>query len=340
LSRSAAYGRKARDRRRTCDGHGVFVGGISLLQAPSAGNPHWRVRPVAELNKELTARYRLPIDIAPKAGSLALIAAALNRNDLAMAAIAVVQMQLPDPPPLANVIEAPNEIIRRASELRRSRLLKVWDPDEHPRTGTPPNPGWFAPKPGGPEAPAYAEMDEPDREDPQRRFHPQESMGGGGGGSVPGAPQPDLQPPAGAAQSPSSPGSAPTPPAQGEAQSVLPFPGGLPPQLAPYVPGGKTSGILYTPGNPPISLQSGYDGPAEGMPPGSPGFDGLTLSHVEGHAAAVMQQGEIMEGTLYINNPNICGSCMRLLPTMLPPGAILNVVLPDNTVIQFIGVGP
>jgi hypothetical protein len=24
-------------------------------------------------------------------------------------------------------------------------LLKEWEPDKHPRTGTPPNPGWFAP---------------------------------------------------------------------------------------------------------------------------------------------------------------------------------------------------
>jgi hypothetical protein len=76
------------------------------------------------------------------------------------------------------------------------------------------------------------------------------------------------------------------------------------------------------------------------MPPGSPGFNGLTLSHVEGHAAALMREEGIMEGTLYINNPKVCGSCTRLLPTMLPSGAILNVVLPDGTVIQFMGIGP
>lgn len=73
---------------------------------------------------------------------------------------------------------------------------------------------------------------------------------------------------------------------------------------------------------------------------GSPGFDGLTLSHVEGHAAALMRQQGNMEGTLYINNPKICGSCTRLLPTMLPPGAVLNVVLPDDSVVQFTGIGP
>jgi hypothetical protein len=43
--------------------------------------------------------------------------------------------------------------VRSISELHRSRLLKFWDPAKHPRTGTPPNPGEFAPVPGGPETP-------------------------------------------------------------------------------------------------------------------------------------------------------------------------------------------
>ena len=106
----------------------------------------WTVRPVAEINDELSARYRLPIDVSSKAGALALIASAFNRGDLAMAAIATVQMQFPDPPSLAKGVETSNAIMRRAAELHRSRLLKVyWDPARHPRAGTPPNPGWFAP---------------------------------------------------------------------------------------------------------------------------------------------------------------------------------------------------
>jgi hypothetical protein len=132
----------------SCDAQGVFVGGVPLLQAPTAGDSLWRVRPVAELNNELTARYRIPIDIASKAGGLALIAAALNRGDLAMAAIAAVQMQLPDPPSLAKGPENPGDIARRAQELVRSGLLKFWDPTKHPRAGVPPNPGWFAPTVG------------------------------------------------------------------------------------------------------------------------------------------------------------------------------------------------
>jgi hypothetical protein len=131
-------------------------------------------------------------------------------------------------------------------------------------------------------------------------------------------------------------GGVPTSP---KAQPELPFPQGLPPQLAPYVPGGKTSGILYTPGGSPVPLQSGYDGPAAAMR-GADGYDRYTLSHVEGHAAALMRQQGSTEGTLYINNPDICDSCERLLPRMLAPGTTLNVVLPNNTVVQFTGVGP
>ena len=67
-----------------------------------------------------------------------------------MAAIATVQMQFPDPPPLAKAAESDDEIICRAAELSRSGLLKAnWDPAKHPRTGTEPNPGWFAQKPKG-----------------------------------------------------------------------------------------------------------------------------------------------------------------------------------------------
>jgi hypothetical protein len=89
-----------------------------------------------------------------------------------------------------------------------------------------------------------------------------------------------------------------------------------------------------------VELQSGYDGPAKSIPLGTDGFDGLVRSHVEGHAAALMREQGIADGTLYINNPKICDSCERLLPTMLPTGATLKVILPDNTIVRFEGLGP
>jgi hypothetical protein len=140
----------------SCDTNGAFVAGISLLKSAhlDARTSDWIVRPVAEINEELSARYRLPIDVSPKAGALALIAKALNRSDFAMAAIATVQMQFPDPPPLAQRVESSDALMRRALELHRSRLLKVhWDPANHPRAGTPPNSGWFAPVEHRPKTP-------------------------------------------------------------------------------------------------------------------------------------------------------------------------------------------
>jgi hypothetical protein len=146
--RAFSLSRSRDDGRVSCDARGVFVGDVPLLRQ-ERGSGSWTVRTLAELNDELAARYRLPIDIAAKAGALALIANAFNRGDLALAAIAAVQMQFPDLPPLAKGDESTDEIMRRALELYRSGLLKAgWDPTKHPRRGSAPNPGWFAPVEG------------------------------------------------------------------------------------------------------------------------------------------------------------------------------------------------
>ncbi len=173
----------------SCDVDGVFVGGVPLVQPPSVGRQHWTARQVAEINKELTARYGLPIDIASKAGGLALIAAAFNCGDLAMAAIAAVQMQFPDPPPLAKRARNPDEIARRAGELGHSGLLKFfWNPAQHPRAGVPPNPGWFAPVGAQAEStdvvPVAMDGDKPER------FEPIPNLEGGNAADKPWEPPP------------------------------------------------------------------------------------------------------------------------------------------------------
>jgi hypothetical protein len=73
------------------------------------------------------------------------------------------------------------------------------------------------------------------------------------------------------------------------------------------------------------------------MPKGSAGFDIVTRTHVEGHAAAWMQQNGVSNATVYINNPVICDSCMNYLPRMLAPGSQLTVVAPDGTAVTFTG---
>ena len=118
--------------------------------------------------------------------------------------------------------------------------------------------------------------------------------------------------------------------------------GGLPAEglsLPAFKAAGKTAGVLSTArGN--TALLSGWAGPSSAMAPGSPGFDIVTRTHVEGHAAALMRQLGVAAGTLHINNTTICTSCTRLLPRMLAPGSTLNVVLPNGIVVPFMGIGP
>jgi hypothetical protein len=313
------------------------------------GAVQWGVRPLEALDAELTAVYRLPIDVARKAGALSLIANALNRGDRALAAIGAVQMQFPDPPPLAKGAESRTEIERRALELYRSGLLKFWDPAKHPRTGVPPNPGWFGT--GSGEAGAVlagmgASEESEEQEEIKENHIGRPTHHVGHHGKDPGIPLLDIQPPLplgvpGQVRPSSATGASPKPPtppvrpsAPYEPPPKLPLQP-QPPQLAPFKEGGKTSAIFRA-GDFVQELRSGYDGPAS-MMRGSAGFDINTLSHVEGHAAALMRQKGIMEATLEINNPEICVSCDRLLPKMLPPGATLNIVLPDGTIRSYKG---
>ncbi len=331
--RAFSLATKRQAGRVSCSEAGVCVGHIPLL---ACLHDFWAVRPIAELNDELTGCYRLPIDIASKANALALIAHALNRGDWAMAAIAAVQMQIPDPPSLAKGPEKRDDIVRRARELARSGLLKIWEPEEHPRAGTPPNPGWFAPVDGSQEQDIRVAV-KPGSNNPWNEFPDAE---GGGGGDPPSRSESQQASP-GAEEPPADePASTETPKswAPPNPETKLPFMDETPPQLAPRKEGDPTGGIFWPSDGPPVELHSGYDGPSANMPPESPGFDYRTTAHVEAQAAALMRQEGLTEGTLEINNSNICERCTRLLPRMLPPGATLKVVLPGGRVEEFRGI--
>ncbi len=121
--------------------------------------------------------------------------------------------------------------------------------------------------------------------------------------------------------------------------SVSPLNGNEPPPLPPYVEGQGTNGILYDArGRWQAALESGWEGPAASMPRGTSGYDLITRTHVEGHAAAWMSQNGVTDATLYINNPVICSSCSRLLPRMLPSGSNLTVVTPTGVGTTFTGI--
>jgi hypothetical protein len=96
-------------------------------------------------------------------------------------------------------------------------------------------------------------------------------------------------------------------------------------------------GVLLVPGQREIRLMSGRNGgPYGGTQRGGfgrgegSGFNRFTLTHVEGHATATMKVRNFTRATLLIELPP-CGSCEPLLPRMLPTGARLEVVSPDDT---------
>src|SRR4029079_4158774 len=72
--------------------------------------------------------------------TVATVASALNANDPGLARIAAVHLRIPDVPSLTarDEMEAVDILIKSAD----------WNPALHPRTGTSPNPGWFAPTAG------------------------------------------------------------------------------------------------------------------------------------------------------------------------------------------------
>jgi hypothetical protein len=132
-----------------CSVHGLAIGGVALL-ARSASRPsaRWSVRPLADLDTELSARYGLAVDVSSKVAGIEVVARALDKGDIALAQIAALLLQFPDPPELAKQACGGSALASLASELICSGLLKGdWNSDAHPRTGTPPNRGWFAPVP-------------------------------------------------------------------------------------------------------------------------------------------------------------------------------------------------
>ena len=138
-----------------CDKDGAFVGAIPMLvRTRGSGKGEWRPRDCDDLSREMSAQYGLPIDMSSKRGGLAVIAKALGEGDVVRAQVATVLLGIPDPPSLSKGAPSRQEMIKLASDLHWSGLLKAdWDADEHPRwpAGAPDSQGGqFAPKSGDP----------------------------------------------------------------------------------------------------------------------------------------------------------------------------------------------
>lgn len=96
------------------------------------------------------------------------------------------------------------------------------------------------------------------------------------------------------------------------------------PKLPPFN-GKATEGVLITNEGKVIPLQSGGGNPAYGNYAAS--------GHVEGKAAILIRESESSGGVVYHNNPNgTCGFCNSQVETLLPEGAKLRVVPPENAI--------
>jgi hypothetical protein len=131
-----------------CSEDGLFLGRTPLIERCGGT---YVVRPEADLDRLFGRAYGGEPAAARVMPGLATVAAALGRNNLALAQIGAVHLRLPD---------LPDTIVRAALEtedLLIKRGSAAWDEARHPRTGTPPNPGWFAPNPGGQVRPRRAQ---------------------------------------------------------------------------------------------------------------------------------------------------------------------------------------
>ena len=66
-----------------CDENGLLVGGVPLFERLRCGGSpeQWSPRSVFDLNRDLSKRYGLPVNISSKMGTLTAIARALDRGD-------------------------------------------------------------------------------------------------------------------------------------------------------------------------------------------------------------------------------------------------------------------
>jgi hypothetical protein len=115
-------------------------------------------RDQSEIECLLSRAYRSALPLQRLMRGLANAASALNANDPCLARIAAVHLRIPDLPDqtVRDDLEAADVLIKSGD----------WNPALHPRTGTPPNPGWFAPTRGSSEHPAQARTAQNAQENP------------------------------------------------------------------------------------------------------------------------------------------------------------------------------
>ena len=130
-----------------CGAGGLHVDGFALLARDRGAPSIWRALPQQEIERALTLAYGMEVDASVKLRGIEVVAASLSSGELARAQIAALFLHLPDPALFKS--KATNPVDKALWLLELGLLAKEWNEESHPRTGTPPNRGWFASQPGG-----------------------------------------------------------------------------------------------------------------------------------------------------------------------------------------------
>jgi hypothetical protein len=126
-----------------CSADGLSLVGVALIERRRSG---YCLRSPAEIERLLRRAYDGKIGIGQIAPGLARAALALNESKMWLAQSEAARLALPDlPNPIAALRLAVLDLQIAAEPLRKELMRAGWDPDQHPRAGVPPNPGWFAP---------------------------------------------------------------------------------------------------------------------------------------------------------------------------------------------------
>jgi hypothetical protein len=117
--------------------NGLILGSTPLIERRGE---RFVARDRSEIERLLARAYRDDSLATRIMSGLVTVASAMNANDPCLARIAAVHLRVPDLPDRSarDDLEAEDILIKSAD----------WNPALHPRTGTPPNPGWFAPTDG------------------------------------------------------------------------------------------------------------------------------------------------------------------------------------------------
>lgn len=136
-----------------CSDDGLLLGRTPLIEKRDG---KFVARQQQDIERLLTCAYRTEVRADRLMSGLATVARALSANDQCLARIAAVHLRIPDIPDRTarDAMEAADLLTKYARDEGGD---SNWDPALHPRTGMPPNPGWFAPTgDGGDSSPVRA----------------------------------------------------------------------------------------------------------------------------------------------------------------------------------------